>query len=126
MASAAMLKSLIKTLENNNLLDAGRIGTRITDIAVALKSNLGVFVGETVESSFLQLFESMAVYQISEDEYAKEIQSLIPLVGALTDSMESGETSAVYSALLDLRFHATMTQYDLPHKYKRRVLGPRR
>ncbi len=118
--SIKILESLKKTLEKGNLSNAHNFGTILTEISVMLDSKVGVFIGEIVESSFLQLFREASTYEINSEEHTKEIQALNSCVNDLISAIRSGEDNNIYSALLELRFYATKSQYDMPSKYKRR------
>ena len=118
--SINLLESLQAALEKGNLDDASTFATTLTEISVTLDSKMGVFIGETIESSFIQLAGEVHSYEISNEEHSKEVQELNLRVNDLLDAIKSGEDSNIYSALLELRFHATKKQYSWSGKYKRR------
>ena len=113
-----ILDSLKTSLEKGNLYHSSKFGTMLTEISVTRDSKAGVLVGETVESSFLQLYDEMTQFDIGRGELSKEIQDLIPLIDSLTDAIRAGGDDRIYSALLELRFHATKKQYSMPKEYK--------
>jgi len=116
-ASVRILESLKETLQNGNLAEAAFLGTRLTEISVVLDSKVGVLIGETVESSLLQLHQEITRYDLDPDKHAKEMHDLALLVDALIDSVKSGVEENVYSALIELRFHATKRQHGMPGEY---------
>lgn len=118
--SVKMLELLKKALQKGNLSEAAFIGTRLTEISVTLDSKVGVFTGETVESSLLQLHGEMIRYDVGKEEHAKEMDGLVLLVDTLIGSIRSGVEENIYSALLELRFYATKKQYGMPGEYRRR------
>ncbi len=115
-----ILKSLKMSLERGNLYHSPKFGTMLTEISVTRDSKTGVLIGETVESSFLQLYNETTQFDIGGEELSRETQDLIPLVDGLTDAIQAGGDDRVYSTLRELRFHATKRQYSMPkeHKYQ--------
>jgi len=122
-ASERILESLKKALQKDNLYEAALLGTRLTEISSTLDSKIGVFVGETIESSLLQLHEEMIRYEIDDDKRAKEMHGLTLLVEALADSIGSGIDENIYSALLELRCYASKKQHSIAGEYRRRRPG---
>ena len=121
--SIKMLKLLNESLERDNLSRSFEFGTRITDVSVTLDSKIGVMIGETVESSLMQMYDETVRFEIGPEEYAKEIRDLVALVDSLADAINTDEEGRVYSALLEIRFHVTKRQYSMLCEYKRRRPG---
>lgn len=125
-AVVKILESLKGALENGTLYNTDMHGTRITSVSAALESKLGVLVGETIESSLMQLYLDMRHLQIDEDGWSREAHAILPFVDALLDSLKSGNEISIFAALSELRYHATRTQHELSSRYRARPFVPRR
>ena len=117
ITTSNLLQTAKKYLENNNYDDAIQFLTSLVNSALSNNSKMGVFIGEILQSSFIQLSMTINEYKINADELSTELSDLVDLIDKLISSIKSDDDKKIDELLKEIRFWATQKQYDIPTKY---------
>ena len=110
----------IKTsLQKGNYDYSDTIPIHLIELSLMTGSEIGVFIGEVLESGLTQYMSAFTGHDIPNDKKTAHIDSMLVLITDISNSVSSGDDQTIYRALSKLRLHVTQQQKAFPLQYKR-------
>lgn len=118
------IQEITNSLENDRNNHATEITSDIITYTIMNGSDMGVFIGEVLESSLIQHQQLFVVFDVGAEDKKSEISKIVPFINKIFSSIQSDNELKIYNSLVDLRVYVTQQQKDFGNKYKRRMWRP--
>lgn len=109
----------IKTyMQKGNYDYSDTIPIHLIELSLMTGSEMGVFIGEVLESGLTQYLSALNGHDIPNDKKTAHIDSMLALITEISNSISSDDDQMIYRALSKLRLHVTQQQKAFPLQYK--------
>ena len=113
-----LLNKLRDTVIQGNYSSFSIIGTGITYFSFPLKEKVGVLIGELLESTFKELERNIDAVRVPSESITENLSNLLSPIQDLSDAIDADNLEGICSALAEIRYFTTDTQFNFPTKFK--------
>lgn len=106
------------SFQKGNYDYSGAIPNNLIEFSLMTDSEMGIFIGEVLESGLAQYASLLRRHSIPNDEKTVHIDGMLLRISEISNSVSSDDDQAIYRALSKLRLHVTQQQKKFPIQYK--------